>query len=176
MTESVEGLLQRAAAARREERLAEARRDLVRAVELCRRSGPTRELIRALGALGHVELDLGRVDEARGLYEEAVALGREEGDPQLLAHAVRHLDVHRHGRPELAEPCYREALSLYRDRERPPPLDLANAVRPLAILQEARGEAEEARRLWAEARALYASVGVEEGVAECSDALARLGP
>jgi hypothetical protein len=36
------------------------------------------------------------------------------------------------------------------------------------------GQPEEARRLWAEARDLYASVDVREGVKECADRLCGL--
>ena len=53
------------------------------------------------------------------MYEEAVAICREESDPLTLAHTVRHLgDVHQDaGRVELAEPCYDEALVVYRSQE-----------------------------------------------------------
>ena len=170
-------LIRRAHRARRENRLADAHRDLVAAVSVCRQSAVQCELIQALKGLGQIERDLGHGDAARSLYEEAVAICREEGDPLVLAHMVRHLgDIHRDaGRVELSEPCYYEALALYRRHERTPPLDLANAIRPLAILKGDSGEVEEARKLWAEARDLYAAVDVREGVAECSARLARLG-
>jgi tetratricopeptide (TPR) repeat protein len=115
-------------------------------------------------------------DAARLLYEEAVAIYREEGGPLDPAHTIRHLgDVHRHeGHAKLAEDCYLEALALYRGRQETPSLDLANAIRPLAILKDHAGEVEEARRLWEEARELYAGVNVEAGVAESSARLARL--
>jgi tetratricopeptide (TPR) repeat protein len=109
------------------------------------------------------------------LYEEAVTLCRGEGDALGLAHTIRHLgDIHREaGRLADAELCYGEVLTLYRAHE-PNPLDLANALRPLAILREATGQAEEARRLWEEARKLYMAVNVQAAVAECSVRLARL--
>ncbi len=178
MSDAAIQLVRRADRARREHRLSDAHRDLVKAVELCRQAGELRALVRSLKALGQIERDRGRGDAARPLYEEAVAICREEGDPLTLAHTVRHLgDIHRDaGRVELAEPCYHEALALYRSHERPPPLDLANAIRPLAILKDDAGEVEEARRLWEEARDLYAAVNVREGVAECSARLARLSP
>jgi hypothetical protein len=67
-----------------------------------------------------------------------------------------------------------EALALYRSHADTPPLDLANAIRPLALLKYDAGEAEEARRLFEEARDLYALANVQEGVAGCSTWLARL--
>ena len=77
---------------------------------------------------------------------------------------------------DLAEPCYEEALALYRSSgQTAPPLDLANAIRPLAILRERVGNANEAVLLWREARDLYLSVNVRAGVAECSKHLEQLG-
>jgi tetratricopeptide (TPR) repeat protein len=169
-------LMKQAERARREHRLADAHRDFAGAVVLYRRGGNRSELVQALKGLGQIERDLGRPDAARPLYEEAVALCRDGGDALALAHTVRHLgDIHREaGRAAPAESCYREALALYRGSERTPPLDLANALRPLAILKEGAGDVDEARRLWEEARDLYATVNVPEGAAECSRRLARL--
>ncbi len=176
MSAAASKLMRQADRARQDNRLADAHRDLVAAVTLCRQAGVQRELVQALKRLGQIERDLGRGDAAQPLYEEAVAICREEGDPLTLAHTVRHLgDIHQDaGRVDLAEPCYHEALALYHSHERPPPLDLANAIRPLAILKDDAGEMEEARRLWEEARDLYAAVNVREGVAESSARLARL--
>jgi tetratricopeptide (TPR) repeat protein len=176
MSDAVVELVQRAQSARRENRLADAHRDLVEAVAAARQAGVRRELIVALKGLGQIECDQGHGDEARPLYEEAVAICREEGDPLLLAHTVRHLgDIHRHAsRVQLAEPCYHEALALYRCHEDTEPLDLANAIRPLAILKHGAGETEEARRLWLEARDLYAMANVQEGVVGCSAWLEEL--
>jgi len=83
-----------------------------------------------------------------------------------------HLDA---GRLELAEPCYDEALALYRENEQTVPLDLANAIRPLAILQKRNGDRELAKSLWKEAQELYAAVDVPAAVAESSRLLAALG-
>ena len=126
--------------------------------------------------MGQIERDLNNNDAALRLYEEAVAICREEGDALMLAHTVRHIgDIHQDARrDELAEPCYHEALSIYRSHAETLPLDLANTIRPLAILKETAGEFEEATRLWTEARDLYAAVNVSQGVAESSRRLARL--
>lgn len=129
-------------------------------------------------ALGQIERDLGRGEVARPLYEEAVSLCRGQSDVLRLAHTVRHLgDLHLDaGRLDLAEACYEEALALYRSSAHTaPPLDLANAIRPLAILRERLGKADEAVPLWQEARDLYLSANVGEGVAECSKHLDQLG-
>jgi tetratricopeptide (TPR) repeat protein len=162
--------------ARREDRPADAHRDLVQAVALCRQAGPRRDLILALKALGQIERDLGRGDAALQLHEEAVALCRAEGDIPLLAHAVRHLgDVHREARrADRAAPCYHEALSIYRGDPQTNPLDLANAIRSLALLAEDTADVDDATRLWAEARDLYAAVDVPQGVHESEERLAGL--
>ena len=150
---------------------------LTDAAALCRAAGATRELAAALGKLGHVEQDTGRGDAALACYEESVAVARRAGHPAVLAHAVRHLgDAHRQaGRLAAAETCYAEALALYAAQDEPPPLDYANALRPMAILKEALGQVDDARALWQRARALYGTVSIAAGVAECTDHLARLG-
>ena len=176
MSDAVVTLMQRADRARGEHRLPDAHRDLLEAVALCRHTGTRRDLVRALKGLGQIERDLKRGDAALALYEEAVVICRGEDDALALAHTLRHLgDIHRDaGRTELAGTCYREALAIYRDHEQTSPLDLANAIRPLAILKDQSGDVEEAIRLWKEARDLYAAVDVGAGVAESSARLARL--
>jgi tetratricopeptide (TPR) repeat protein len=121
----------------------------------------------------------GRLEEALSSYERAAAVYRTGRDPLRLAHTVRHVgDIHRQaGRPEIAEPFHREALAIYRSHPSPPPLEVANAIRPLAILEERAGRTDEALRLWAEARELYEASGVTEGAAESARHLAALaGP
>ncbi len=153
--------------ARREGRHADAERQLLQVITTSRRTGLRIELIRALKALAHVVRDLGQDERALPLYEEAVALCRAEGDALLLAHTVRHLgDLHRAGgRVADAEHCYHEALSLYRASPAPPPLDFANALRPLALLKASEGDAEAARQLSSEAHALYLEAGVDVDLA-----------
>ena len=83
-------------------------------------------------------------------YKLAVAKARRVDDPLRLAHAVRHLgDAYHYAKqPTQAEPCYVEALSIYRGHAHPRPLDLANAIRSFAVLKDENGEAEESQRLW----------------------------
>jgi tetratricopeptide (TPR) repeat protein len=93
-----------------------------------------------------------------------------------LAHTIRHVaDILREsGRAELAEPRYDEALALYRKHPETPPLDLANAIRGLALLKSDSRRSESAKALWQEARELYAAVNVEAGVEESKRRLAML--
>jgi len=169
-------LMNAAKRARLENRPSDAHRDYAAAVELCRNSGSRRELVLALKGLGQIERDAGNGEAALRLYEEAAAVCREEGDQLALAHTVRHIaDIHLDARrAELAGPFYVEAIAIYRANPNTKPLDLANALRPFAILNEDMGKVAEARRLWAEARDLYATAGVPQGVAEGSRRLARL--
>jgi tetratricopeptide (TPR) repeat protein len=169
-------LMRQANRARLEDRPADALRDYAEAVAICRQAGARRELIKALKGLGQIQRDLDRGAAALPLYEEAVSICREEGDALLLAHTVRHLgDIHRDARrPGVAERCYVEAIAIYRSNEPTETLDLANAIRPLAMLKDEAGEVEEAKRLWAEARDFYAAADVQEGAAESSRRLARL--
>ncbi len=168
-------LLKRAAQARRENRLSDAYRDAAEAVRLSRLANARAGLSRALMMLGQIERDEDRAENALTYYQEAVSLRREEGDLLPLAHTVRHLaDLHRGAhRLELAASCYDEALAIYRANEHTAPLDLANATRGFALLKDARGDSEEGRRLWEEARALYLVVGAREGVEECDARLSE---
>ena len=150
---------------------------LSEAVSLLRTAGATRELVGALGKLGHAEENTGRVDAALACYEEAVTVARGANHRLPLAHALRQLgDLHRKAeRLTTAEDCYAEALALYGAQDEPPALDHANALRPMAILKEKLGQVDEARTLWQRARELYGVASIEAGVAECTDHLTRLG-
>ena len=150
---------------------------LSEAVSLLRTAGATRELVGALGKLGHAEENAGRVDAALACYEEAVTVARGANHRLPLAHALRQLgDLHRKAeRLTTAEDCYAEALALYGGQDDPPALDYANALRPMAILKEALGQVDEARTLWQRARELYGVASIEVGVDECTDHLTRLG-
>ena len=163
-------LAAQAAAARKENRLDNAQRDLTQVVKICRRQGDEALLARALPALGQIERDLGNTKTALALYTEAAGLHRAAGNKQRLAHTVRHVaDIHLdRGELEQAEPRYKEALDLYGDDRATQPLDFANAIRGMALLREQAGEREQAKALWEEARGLYQAVNVEAGVEESS--------
>jgi tetratricopeptide (TPR) repeat protein len=178
MSPTIDNLVRQALQAQRENRLPDAQRDLLIVVDLLRQEGSQLELAQVLRDLGELERRLPNADAARQHYEEAVAIFREVDEPLRLAHTVRHLgDVHYEaGRAWLAEPCYQEALALYRGHEHTWPLDLANAIRSLAVLKDGAGATEEARRLWQEAHDLYLAVDVPPGIAESAARLARLGP
>src|SRR2546423_1077662 len=104
----------------------------------------------------------------------AVASLRKVNDPLRLAHTVRHLgDAYYYARHwSLAEPCYLEALSIYRIHENRQPLDLANAIRSFAVLKDEVGAVAEAKLLWQEAHDLYVTLDVSAGIAESAARLA----
>ena len=106
----------------------------------------------------------------------AVASLRKVDDPLRLAHTVRHLgDAYYYaGRWSLAEPCYLEALSIYRTHDNIKPLDLANAIRSFAVLKDEVGATEESEALWQEAHDLYVTLDVSAGIGESAARLALL--
>jgi len=146
------------------------------AAEYARQHGSGRHLIQALKGLGQIARDSRANDLALRLYQEAVGLCRQENHALLLAHTIRHVgDIHQDmKRDDLAAPCYEEALAIYRSHKQTSTLDLANAVRPFALLKEHTGVSAEAKHLWAEARDLYATANVQAGVKECSRHLSTL--
>lgn len=167
---------QRAFAAQKERRYADAKREWTEVAELSRQRDDRAELAWAIRWLGEIERKLHNQAAARLHYEEAVKLYRGLSDPLVLAHTVRHLgDVyHELHLPKLAEPCYREALEIYRAHPEAAPLDVANAIRSMAVLKGELGERQEARKLWEEVQQRYSAAGVEAGITESSVRLAAL--
>lgn len=115
-------------------------------------------------------------NSARAHYAEAAEIYRQNSDRLAYAHTIRHIaDMYLdESEFELARPLYEEALEIYRSSLDSRVLDLANAIRPYAILNEATGNRAVAKNLWGEAKMLYASIRVTEGVAECEAHLSKL--
>lgn len=163
-----EGLISAGCKARTENRLADARATFAEAVAVCRSAEDQPQLARSLTGLGQIERDLGNNALALQHYCEAVGIIRTLDDPDRLAHTVRHVaDILRHEhRVDEARICYGEALTIYRQRSGTKALDLANAIRGFALLNEAAGEKPAAMELWREAKNLYQSLGLDAGVQE----------
>ena len=175
---SARDLLSRARTARREGRRDEFAALVERALEVSRAEGSNADAASALHLSAQLYMDEGRPDAAVEPYEEAVALRRRVGDPEALAHELRHLGAARLelGELDAADGLLGEALRLYRqatgdEADTRRHLDTANAIRPLAILRERQGRAAEARALWEEARELYERAGIEDGVDEAESHL-----
>jgi len=109
----------------------------------------------------------GNAAEARAAYEESVRLLRQCDNPLRFAHTIRHLgDVYyEQGERDRAAVAYDEALAVYRSRPDARVLDVANAVRSLAVLRDTE-------ELWQEALDLYRKAGVMAGVANAAGKLA----
>lgn len=169
MSEDAHTLIQRGHVERRDARLQDACQTFGDAVAAARAAGNDIDLVLALKGLAQVERDLGRGERALALYEEAAELCLANEDLSGLAHTLRHLgDIHQDADAwTQAEEYYLQALSLYRRDNTVTPLDLANALRPLAQLRERLGDSGAAQPLWREARALYLAAGVAQGAAEC---------
>ena len=168
-------LLASAALARREGRLDDASRHYQTALTLARAINEPMLLIAALKGLAQIERDLDNPAQAEPLYREAIVHCHGMDAPLLVAHTVRHLgdvlcDL---GQLDEAADCYDEALATYRAHPGTTLLDLANALRPMALLCERLGDTPQALKLWAEARQRYADAGIEAGVAECDRHLAQ---
>ena len=155
---------------------AASKEDLEARIARLRLDGRSGQLAFALRDLGELCRKLHDPAAALAAYREAVGLLRAHARDLKLAHTVRHLgDVHMDaGRASEAEPCYVEALAIYRSHPDPDPLDLANAIRGMAILREQQGGNAVALELWREAATLYQRCGVTAGVEEsrrCGDKL-----
>jgi hypothetical protein len=100
-------------------------------------------------------------------YRIAAREARSSGETLGLAHALRHVaDLARElGEVVEAHRSASEAVAIYRPLGEPHAPDLANALRVLALAQEAK--LEDATETWREARDLYRACGIDAGVAEC---------
>jgi len=133
-------------------------------------------LILALSVMAQLDHDAGRVDAATQRYAEAAELSRVDPVSPRLPHVLRHLGLlHLRARNLLAAiSCCEEALAIRRADGDTPPLELANTIRPLALIREAEGRSREATELWKEAESLYSRAGVDSGVEECRRRMAAL--
>jgi tetratricopeptide (TPR) repeat protein len=118
----------------------------------------------------------GNLPLARECYAEAARLYRDQKDVLAYAHSIRHIaDIYQEEKnPASARTLYEEALEIYRGNLATRLLDLANTVRPYAILIEGEGDSAAALALWKEARNLYGSLRLQQGVDECSHHILQL--
>ncbi len=138
-----------------------ARDAFAQAVAAFRSAGSPSDLARALTRCAQVERDIRNYDAALQFQQEAVDLYRSCDKTASLAHAIRHYAdiLVAAGRCEDAAPFYREMLQLYEDSCEVPPLEMANAIRSVALHAELSGDAQQARRFWHDARARYENLG-----------------
>jgi tetratricopeptide (TPR) repeat protein len=166
---SVDQLLSRARQAQAELRLSDARNYLAEAITLPRNHEQALQLIELLKGVGRVERDAGNLEVAQASYQQAAAICESECDALLFAHTLRNVGDILAQRGDVVgarEKCW-SALQIYRVSQDAPALDVANAIRSCALLEEQVDHAA-AIPLWQEAKGLYASAGVLAGVEECN--------
>lgn len=106
-------------------------------------------------------------------------LARGDHARHATAHYARHLgDIHLEpGQAAQAEPHVREALDTCRGHPDTRVLDLANALRSMALVETALGRRDAALGFWQETQPLYAVIPVDDGLRECArraEALQRI--
>jgi hypothetical protein len=113
---------------------------------------------------------------ARSRYAAGAKIYRDQNDLLAYAHAIRHVaDIYQQeSYSGEAKPLYEESIELYRSNLNTKILDLANAFRPYALLNEAEGNLELVSKLREEAKQLYSSLRVEPGVSECDEHISKL--
>jgi tetratricopeptide (TPR) repeat protein len=118
----------------------------------------------------------GDLAAAGSRYAAAAKIYRDQNDLLAYAHTIRHVaDIYQQAsNSDEAKPLYEESIELYRSNLNTKILDLANALRPYALLNEVQGNLEVASKLWEEARQLYGSLRVEPGVSECDEHIRKL--
>lgn len=169
-------LLAEANTARREDRFEDAKQKIASALKVVRPLFHTELLTKSLNDLARIERDLGNTSSSIATYEELIQLHEKHGNTLGIAHALRHLgDIHRdEEKIDLADDYYTRALDIYKSSEHRSQVDLANAIRGYALLQEQKGKLKDALKLWKEARMLYENNSIYSGVEECSQRIDKL--
>jgi len=113
--------------------------------------------------------------EALRCYVDAMAAFHEAGDLAGQMHHGRHAaDLHRKlGNLEEAHVLISVTVGFYRENP-PSDLELANALRIAALVDESFEDDGRCAALWREAASLYEKVGVQEGVDEAEAHLKAL--
>ncbi len=163
-----ESLLEMARIAKKERRLEDAADLFRKALAECGTGDDMAMRASLYEELAYVERNLRDLETSQRHYRQASELYRSLDSPLKTAHTVRHAaDIMREqNKLDEAGPLYAESLEIYRSHKETPPLDLANAIRGFALLNEQTGNCEEAVSLWREARELYELTGIEAGVSE----------
>jgi len=178
MKQDLRQLIDRVYVARRDASPDDAHELATDALELARGQADAELLVRALMAKGQIYRDERAFEPAERLYVEAANIcRREEVDPLVKAHVIRHLgDVTVElGRFGLAKTHYEDALELYRSIENISPDTLANGIRAVARIHDWLDDHGDALDYWLEARDLYASARNTYRVEECERRLNGAG-
>jgi tetratricopeptide (TPR) repeat protein len=160
-------LIEQGRKARQERRLEDARSLFKEALKECCSDDDPRLEAELHSELAYVERALHDEQSAEADYRRAAEMFGTLGDSFRTAHNMRHLaDILREtGRPLDAAPFYSESIEFFR-KSGEYPLQLANALRGLALTQGYLKDFAGSLQSWAEAKALYQMVNVDAGVAE----------
>ncbi len=122
-----------------------------------------------------VHSDKGELREALSYYKQIERIYIDLKDEVRQMHTLRHIgDMYRElGEQECAEKCLVQVVDFYRNSPTND-LETANANRVFAIVQEDLKKTALAITHWEKAKALYAKVGIPEGVEECNVHLEKL--
>ena len=125
---------------------------------------------------GRAERNAGNLTAAADSYKRAADAFHLAGQPLRKAHAIRHSGdiLQDAGDLTAAQPCYEEALAIYRHNPDTPPLDLANAIAGYARLSEKLNHQRRASALWKDAFDLYTQCSVQAGIDEARGRLDAL--
>lgn len=161
--------------ARLERRLEDARALFEEAIQQCGCDDDPRLEAELHAELAYVERALHDVPAAETNYRQAMERFQTLGDPYRTAHNMRHLaDILREtGKPQEAAPYYCGSIEFFR-KSGDYPLQLANALRGLALMQGDLKDFSGSLQSWAEAKALYQMASVDAGVVESRKRIADL--
>lgn len=172
----VQSLLSKADSARKENRLEEAQKNIVSAIEMSGRISDMGLFIQALNDLARIRRDLGNSASSIAAYQELANLQEKNKDQPGLAHTIRHLgDIHMdEGLYDVAEVYYKKSISIYKTDKQTPSLDHANALRGYALLLIQKDKKKEAVSHWKKAKDLYEKCRIATGVEECDHFIEKL--
>jgi tetratricopeptide (TPR) repeat protein len=117
----------------------------------------------------------GRLSDATALYEEAAQSFQAEDQPARWAHALRHAAEFALRAGDSVTGLREAQIVVEYYRGAPPTtLEMANALRVMALAETAAGERDRAMEHWGEARVLYRDAGIADGVLEADRHVALL--
>ncbi len=175
MSDTFREILDQALRDRSGGRFEQARVGFLQALEKSTLNNDRQGRLLALKGLAQVARDSRRPVQALPFLKEATQLARDTGDEIMIAHTIRHLadTFCEIGQAELARPLYLEAVQIFQNNPMASNLDLANSLRPAALLFESLGDYSRASSFWQEAREGYSAAAIEDGVAECDEGIRR---
>lgn len=125
-----------------------------------------------------MQQDLKNFPKALSRYQLALDQYQISGDPNMIAHALRHIAdlAFQSGNYTLAEKHFKKAINLYTESADTKPLDLANAYRGYALLLEKTKNHAEAIENWKAAKKIVVQSNDQCAIDEINQKLDGLKP